>query len=244
MSPDLQSQLEAEADPKVVEEVGRAAARGSRKLLILLGIALLLFALLHFTALGERVRDWPAMQQLMAAGDAEAALWFVVVTVALMAVGTPRLLFYVLGGFAFGFWAGLGLSLVGSLIASFLVFRAARWGGRDWLRKRFGHRPLFARIVGVRPTALSVALVRCLPVSNVVINVALALSRVRNRAFVWGTLVGFLPQGVVAVLLGSGLADDVPLDGAIQLIAAGVIALLFLVWSLWRRRGQSAGVGG
>jgi uncharacterized membrane protein YdjX (TVP38/TMEM64 family) len=190
---------------------------------------------MHLTGIDEQVRDWSAIRELMEAGDIEAAAWFVVITVLLMAVGTPRLLFFALGGFAFGFWEGLGLALLASLIASFLVFRIARWGGREWLVNSFGHRPLFARIVSVRPTVLSVALVRCLPVSNLVINVGLALSRVRNRAFVWGTLIGFLPQGVVAVLLGSGVADDVPLEGAVQLIAAGVIALLFLVYSLWRR---------
>lgn len=224
------------------EEVDQAAERGSRKLLILLAAALLLFALMHFTGVGDRVRDWPAMRELMQAGDAEAALWFLGITVVLMMAGTPRLLFYALGGFVFGFWPGLGLSLLGSLIASFAVFRVARWGGRDWLRRRFGRHRLFGRIVGVRPTILSVALVRCLPVSNLVINIALALSRVRNRAFVWGTLIGFLPQGVVAVLLGSGVAEDVPLQGAVQLAAAGVIASLFLGVSLWRRRDRAAGV--
>lgn len=243
MDRETRAPADMEADPRVVEEVGQAAERGSRKLLILLAVALLLFGFLHFTALGERLHDGPELRALMEGGGLEAAVWFVGLTVALMAVGTPRLLFYALGGFAFGFWAGLGLSLLASLLASFIVFRAARWGGRDWLRRRFGQRLLFARIVAVQPTVLSVALVRCLPVSNLVINIGLALSRVRNRAFVWGTLIGFLPQGVVAVLLGSGVSDDVPLEGAVQLVAAGVIALLFLLYSLWRRRAVQAGEG-
>lgn len=225
-----------DADPAIVAEVGRAAARGSRKLFVFLGIAALLFGLMHLTPLGERIRDWPAIYALMESGGWEAALWFVGLTAALMAVGTPRLLFYVLGGFAFGFWAGLALSLVGSLIGSFIAFRAARWGGRDWLKRRFGQRRFFARIVQTRPTALSVALVRCLPVSNAVINIALAMSRVRSRAFLLGTLIGFLPQGVVAVLIGSGVADDVPLEGAIQLVAAALIALMISGYSIWRKR--------
>lgn len=226
----------SDADPAMLAEVERSAVRGSRKLLVFLGIAVALFGLMHFTPLGERIRDWPAIYALMETGGWEAALWFVGLTAALMAVGTPRLLFYVLGGFAFGFWAGLALSLVGSLIGSFISFRAARWGGRDWLRRRFGQRRFFARIVETRPTVLSVALVRCLPVSNAVINVALAMSRVRSRAFVFGTLIGFLPQGVVAVLIGSGVADDVPMEGAVQLGAAAVIALALFVFSARRRR--------
>jgi uncharacterized membrane protein YdjX (TVP38/TMEM64 family) len=116
------------------------------------------------------------------------------------------------------------------------VFRIARWGGRDWLRRRFGGHRAFARIVGTRPTALSVALVRCLPVSNLIINLALAMSRVRGRAFVAGTLLGFLPQGVVAALVGAGIADEVAWEGAVQLAAAALIVLVLFVVAVRRRR--------
>lgn len=227
-------------DPAFEAELQRAARAGTRKLLILIAVAAVLFVLLEFTPAGERVRDWPALYELMAGGDGEAALWFVAVTVVLMMVGTPRLLFYALGGFAFGFWNGLALALVASLIASWLVFRIARWGGRDWLRGRFGGHRLFARIVGTRPTALSVALVRCLPVSNLIINLALAMSRVRSRAFVLGTLLGFLPQGVVAVLIGAGIADEVAWEGAVQLAAAALIVLLLFVFAVRRWRNEGA----
>ncbi|MBA4743101.1 MAG: VTT domain-containing protein [Azoarcus sp.] len=226
--------------PVFEAEFERAAHSGTRKLVILIAVAIVLFVLLEFTPAGERVRDWPALYELMAGGDGEAALWFVGVTIALMMVGTPRLLFYALGGFAFGFWVGLALALVASLIASWLVFRIARWGGRGWLRRRFGGHRLFARIVGTRPTALSVALVRCLPLSNLIINLALAMSRVRSRAFVLGTLLGFLPQGVVAVLLGAGIADDVAWEGAVQLAAAALIVLLLFVFAVLRRRSEGA----
>lgn len=232
---------DSEVDREVASEVGRAARVGSRKLVLIVLLAALLFGLFRLTPLGERVQDWPALYEMLAGGDAQAGLWFVLLTVVLMSVGTPRLLFYALGGFAFGFWVGLGLSLLGSLIASWLVFRAARWGGRDWLRGRFGGHRLFARIVAMRPTALSVALVRCLPLSNIVINIALAMSRVRSHAFVVGTVIGFLPQGVVATLVGSGVADDVAWEGAAQLSAAALIALSLLAWTAWqrRRRGEA-----
>ena len=236
MKTDEVRSMAGEADPRVTEVIGQAAERGSRKLLVLIAIALLVFVLLHFTGLGGYLRDWPAIQALMETGDAWAVMWFLVITIGLMVIGTPRLLFYALGGMLFGFWAGLALSLVGSLVASYVVFRVARWGGRDWLLQRYGRRPMFARIVGVRPTTPSVALVRCLPVSNAIVNIALALSRVGDKAFFVGTLLGFLPQGVVAVLIGSGLTDDTALDGAAQLVAAGLIALLFLGFALRRRR--------
>jgi uncharacterized membrane protein YdjX (TVP38/TMEM64 family) len=223
-------------DPVVAAEIERAARAGSRKMTTFIVIAVVIFVVLQFTPAGDRVRDWPAIYELMAGGDLEAALWFVGLTIVLMALGTPRLLFYGLAGFAFGFWEGLGLAIVGSLIASWLVFRVARWAGRDWLRARLGHHRFFARIVGIQPTALSVALVRCLPVSNLIINLALAVSRVRGRAFMLGTLVGFLPQGVVATLIGSGVADEVPWEGAVQLAVAALIVAALFGASVWRRR--------
>lgn len=228
-------------DPAEVEhgDDGRAAAtRGLRKLAALLTVAALLFGLVHFTPLGERLRDLPAMGALMHSGGVEAAIWFFGITVLLMMVGMPRLIFYALAGFVFGFEVGLLLALAASMLASFAVFRAARWGGRDWLVQRFGARPLFARIVAVQPTVLSVALVRCLPVSNIILNVALALSTVGTRAFLLGTLIGFLPQGLIAALIGSGVSEYTPLQGAVQLAAAGVIALLFLCFSLRRNRAN------
>lgn len=236
--PSLTVSEEVAVDRAVVAEVERAAGRASRKLFAFVAVALVLFGVMHFTPLGERIRDWPALYEMLSGGDVEAAVWFVFLTAALMAVGTPRLLFYILGGFAFGFWLGLALSLVGSMMGSFVAFRVVRWGGRDWLRRRFGQHRFFARIVGTRPTALSVALVRCLPVSNAIINVALAMSRVRSRAFLLGTFIGFLPQGVVAVLVGSGIADEVAWEGAVQLSAAALIALLIFWYSVRRQRRE------
>ncbi|NMG02078.1 hypothetical protein, partial [Azoarcus taiwanensis] len=84
----------------------------------------------------------------------------------------------------------------------------------------------------------SVALVRMLPVSNMILNVGLSLSRVGNRAFLFGTLLGFMPQGVVAVLVGSGVGEEVVLRGAVQIGIAAVILVVVMVWSARRLRAR------
>jgi uncharacterized membrane protein YdjX (TVP38/TMEM64 family) len=233
------------AADEVEREFVQVASSGARKLLVLLVVVAAALMLLHFTPLGERVRDWPAYYELLADGGAQAALYFVLLTAGLMAVGTPRLLFYALGGFAFGFWEGLLLSLCGSLLGSFIAFRTVRWGGRGWLAARFGHRRFLRYVVATQPTVWSVALIRFLPVSNAVLNVGLALSRTGNRAFLLGTLIGFLPQGVVAALVGSGMADGRAWEGSMQFGAvAGVVVVLLVCsvqlarWSLRRQRAE------
>ena len=177
-----------DALPPDLEQV---AENTLRKLLTLLAIGAGLLLVIHATPFGEHVRSWDSLAELFKAGGINAQIYFVVISTFLIMAGTPRLLFCTLGGFAFGFWEGLLWSTCSSLIGSFITFRAARWGGRAWLTERFGRHRFFARIVHAQPTVASVALIRMLPVSNVIINVGLALSHVGNRAFLAGSVLGF-----------------------------------------------------
>lgn len=219
-------------------EIESVTRNTSRKLLVLLAVGAVLLLLIHSTPVGEQIRNWDSLANLFKAGGIQAEAYFVLISAFLIMLGTPRLLFYGLGGFAFGFWEGLLWSLVSSLIGSYMAFKAARWGGREWLTERFGGRRFFQRVVHSRPTVASVAFLRMLPVSNGVINVGLALSRVGSRAFLLGSLIGFLPQGVVAVIVGSGVAADVPWSGAIQI---GIAAVLLLAIFLWSSKNQKKG---
>lgn len=223
-------------DESSAPDLEQVAQNTSRKLLILLAIGAALFLTIHLTPFGEHVRNWDSLTELFKAGGIQAELYFVVISSILIMLGTPRLLFCGLAGFAFGFWQGMFWSLGSSLIGSFLAFRAARWGGRAWLTERFGKQRFFARIVHAKPTIASVALIRMLPVSNGIINVGLALGHVSNRAFLIGSILGFLPQGIVAVIIGSGMAEDVPWAGAAQIGVAGLLLVGIYFWTSRQRR--------
>ena len=79
---------------------------------------------------------------------------------------------------------------------------------------------------------------RMLPVSNAIINAGLALSEVGNSAFLLGSLVGFLPQGVIAVIIGTGMADDIPWAGPLQLVIVGILLVLTFFLSARNRKKQ------
>jgi len=224
----MNEDLPDEAPAPDLEQVARNT---SRKLLILLALGAGLLWVIHATPLGEQVRSSEALERLFRSGGLKAELYFTVISAFLIMLGTPRLLFCALGGLVFGFWAGLFWSLLGSLIGSFAAFRAARWAGRAWLTERFGQRRFFKRIVHAEPTLASVVVMRMLPVSNGLINVGLALSQVNARDFLLGSLVGFLPQGVVAVVVGSGLAKEVPWAGAVQIGIAGMLLIGIYFWA-------------
>ena len=236
--PDVQDEGESE-DEAQTPDLEQVAQTTSRKLLTLLGIGALILLLIHTTPFGEQLRNWDALTQTFKAGGLKAELYFVLISSFLIMLGTPRLLFCALAGFAFGFWQGLFWSLCSSLIGSFIAFRAARWGGKAWLTERYGHRRFFGRIVHSKPTVASVVAMRLLPVSNAIINIGLALSHVGNRAFLLGSLVGFLPQGIVAVIIGSGMAEDVPWAGAAQIGIAAAILLVTFFWTARKHRRRS-----
>ncbi|MCC5796059.1 MAG: TVP38/TMEM64 family protein [Methylophaga sp.] len=227
--------------PEVQQELKRSARKDLRKFLILFLIGLSIYLLVNFTPFADFL-DLKEVSILDGERTLKLAGVFVLMTVLLMSIGTPRLPFYVLAGFVFGFFEGLGLALIGSLIGSFVMFRAARWGGRSWLLRRFGHKPVLQRILQTQPTITAVAMTRILPISNVFINIGLAMSKVRSRAFLLGSLIGFLPQGIIATLIGSGAADDVAWEGAAQLAiaAAGLMVMLWL-FSRWLYRQKQTG---
>ncbi len=234
--PDTSEETREASLEEEAPELDQVAKDTSRKLLTLLVVGALLLLLIHNTPFGEHVRNWDSLAELFKAGGLQAEMYFVLISSFLIMVGTPRLLFCALGGFAFGFWEGLAWSLLSSLIGSFLAFKAARWGGRAWLAEHFGQRRFFGRIVHAKPTIPSVTLIRMLPVSNAIINFGLALSHVGDRTFLIGSLIGFLPQGVVAVIIGSGMAEDVPWAGAAQIGIAGILLLAILFWASRQRR--------
>ena len=235
--PDLPNeQIDEDGDETESAELEQVAENTSRKLLILLGIGALILLLIHTTPFGEQFRNWDALAHTFEGGGIKAELYFVLISSVLMTFGAPRLLFCGLAGFAFGFWEGLFWSLASSLLGSFMAFRAARWGGKGWLTERFGHRRFFGRIVRSKPTVASVFAMRMLPVSNAIINIGLALSHVGDRAFLLGSLLGFLPQGIVAVVIGSGMATDVPWMGAAQIGVAGIVLLATFFWTARKHR--------
>ena len=238
--PDLPNeQIDEDGDETESAELEQVAENTSRKLLILLGIGALILLLIHTTPFGEQFRNWDALAHTFEGGGIKAELYFVLISSVLMMFGAPRLLFCGLAGFAFGFWEGMFWSLGSSLLGSYAAFRAARWGGKDWLTERFGHRRFFGRIVHSKPTVASVFAMRMLPVSNAIINFGLALSQAGNRAFLLGSLLGFLPQGIVAVIIGSGIAKDVPWAGAWQIGGAGILLAGLFAWSKRRHSRRS-----
>lgn len=230
---------EGAEDDIELSSVAPGFSKELRRLVMLLAAAAAAFCLLYFTPLGALTRDIHKLRAFLAGDDWWAETAYALAVVGLVALGAPRLIFYLLGGLAFGFWQGLLLAQAGAVAGSYLTFCAVRSGGRGWLRQRFGNHRFVGKAFRVRSSVKAVVMIRQLPLTSVMINGGLALSQVSARVFLLGTFIGYLPQGIVAVLIGSGVVDERAMEGFGKLAAAG-IALTLGAFMLWRwRRGKA-----
>jgi uncharacterized membrane protein YdjX (TVP38/TMEM64 family) len=205
---------------------------GSGTLLRAVLIAVVLVAAVlavHLTPIGA----WLANVQRLRTTLAGMGVWVyplsALAVAVLVACGVPRLLFCAAGGMFFGFWLGLLIAQLGTLLGHYGVFLFVRWGGRDWVLHRWPRLRKWADLMHEQGV-VGVILVRQLPAHAMLINVSLGLSHVKHRHFLLGSAIGLLPEAVPATLVGAGLVKASLKDSAGYLsIAAGGVALLWIV---------------
>lgn len=121
-------------------------------------------------------------------------------------VGLPRQAVCFLGGYAFGLGEGVILAEAASGIGCLLCFLYARLMGRELVRHRFSERlEKLDAVLKEHPLSMAM-MIRLLPVgSNVLTNLLAGVSSVALLPFLAGSLIGYLPQTAIFVLLGSGI---------------------------------------
>lgn len=149
-----------------------------------------------------------------------APLVFTAAAALLTTIGVPRLLLYSLGGMAFGFAWGLVWTQIGTLLGSYAIFMFVRWRGRDCILGHFPRLRSFSQSLESRGL-MAVVLIRQLPLNGFYNTVFLGLTPVSHGDFLLGSLLGFLPLGVTACLLGAGLIQGDWLKG-VRYIALGL----------------------
>lgn len=150
-------------------------------------------------------------------------LLFVAVGALAAALAMPRQVISFLGGYAFGLMTGTLLALIAITLACALSFLCARWLGRQFIAARFG--PRIQRIdafLSCNPFTMAL-LIRLLPVgNNLLTNLTAGVTSVRAFPFILGSMLGYIPQTLVFVLIGSGVNVD-------PTLRIGLAVVLFLV---------------
>lgn len=137
-----------------------------------------------------------------------AAAAFLAAYVAVAVLCLPVWWLQMIGGVAFGLWAGGALSLAGSAIGAGVTAGLAEWFAGDWFRRRVEGRQARLRWVDEAMGHNGLLVVMAVRLTHVVpfgvSNVALGLSRVSTRDVLVGTLLGNVPAVAVYVGLGAG----------------------------------------
>jgi uncharacterized membrane protein YdjX (TVP38/TMEM64 family) len=181
--------------------------------------------------------------------SAAAPLLTLAAFVAAVLLAVPLTLMVVVTVLVFGPWLGYAYSLPGALAGATAAYAVGRLLGRSSLRQLAGSR--FGRLVqGLdRRGALTLAMVRVIPVAPfTLLNLAAGAARIRLRDFLLGTLLGLAP-GMFAVVLLTNLARNGVLSpGAGTLLALAMVAALvgLAAYQLgkWLMRSAQQAAGG
>ncbi len=226
-------------EPAPVELETEAAestkSSGLRFIVMALVVAVCL-ALFHLTPLKHYATDLYAFRDKIQETGMWAPMAFLGLTTVLIAVGVPRLPLCALGGMLFGFLQGFLLGQFAALFGSYATFVFARWGGRDWVRKRVAQDGKLNKLLK-HPSLFSVFLVRQLPIIGIVPNLVLGLTPVRHRVFLVGSFLGYLPSAAWVALIGSGIGKQ-SLAHALSQISLAMLGLggvSAIAWYLRRR---------
>ncbi|HEY2479694.1 MAG TPA: VTT domain-containing protein [Solirubrobacterales bacterium] len=144
-------------------------------------------------------------------------------------------------GFAYGFFGGLGIVVVGWMLSALICYwfgagvarpLLARWFGEE----RFSH---YERMVERGGITLLIAL-RLLPIVPFsLISYAAGAARVPFHRYCWTTAVGFLPITALAVYLGTRLEGISATDPAVIGALLAAVALILVANWIIKRSGAT-----
>ncbi len=170
--------------------------------------------------------------------------WLIFISIGglLTAVGFPRQVLSFLGGYAFGVVKGTTIAVLATALGCSLTFFYARFFGRAWVQRKFPRK--IKRIddfLSENPFAMTL-LIRLLPVGNNMATSACAgVSGVSPFAFIFGSMVGYIPQTLVFALAGSGVELNPQWNIALSVILFIVSGLLGVYLYRRYRHGKTLG---
>ena len=168
----------------------------------------------------------------------DAAL-FVLAGALACAVGMPRQIVAFAAGYAWGLAPGAGLALLAQVIGCALDLFWARMVARDFVRARLHGRMAQLDMRLTRRPFLAALILRLMPIgNNLLLNLLAGVSAVSATGFLAGSAIGFVPQTVIFVLLGSGsrIARGTQIElGILLFVVSTLLGLLLL------KRSRSTG---
>lgn len=157
------------------------------------------------------------------------------------ASGLPRQLAAFLGGYAFGFVAGVLLATFAATLGCILTFYVAKVIARPIIKKRYLDKiQTINKFLDDRTFTMTI-IIRLLPFgSNLITNMVAGVAQINNRQFFLGSFIGYLPQMIIFALVGSGIEVmsvwKISLSIALLLVSSILSGHLYNEYKLERSR--------
>ncbi|WP_133407798.1 TVP38/TMEM64 family protein [Parashewanella tropica] len=179
----------------------------SRSVLLLSALMLVLIAALQFGVFGNTDVHLKLVSIFSHAGWSGWGL-FIVVSILFTAIGGARqMIALACGAVLGGVWGSLLstlLTLLGSLLT---IFYIRQFGGR-WFKKRYQSKLELVTSLMQKRTWLWICAIRLMPIgSNLLTNIAAALSQLPLGGILFGSFIGYLPQMMLFSFVGAGIAQ-------------------------------------
>jgi len=211
------------------------------------GVAIVTTAVVARHLLGERFEPGAILTLLRGARDSAWAVpAYLAIYFASTAMLMPAIAMHVAAGAVWGFGQGWLLAFLGANLASNAQFAIGRWVGPQRVKAWLLQRGLTGLVEELEQRgALTIMIVRQLPLPFVGVNVGAGASPVTWPQFVVGNAVGLLPSITIYTYFAATLADGVEgarTEALIRAVIAAVAAVGIGLFSRWlSRRRRAAG---
>ena len=182
-------------------------------------------------------RDREALRIWLDARGAWAGLAFVGLQVFQVVVFVvPGEIVQVAGGYAFGFWSGAALSLLGITLGSLVNFAAGRFLGRPFVERIFAKEKIEAveKVTASGKAAAGFFLLFVVPgIPKDALCYVAGMAALGLPSFLGVSMLGRLPGILGSSFMGSAAFDR---DYRAALVVLGIASLLFVLGLLFKKR--------
>lgn len=133
----------------------------------------------------------------------------------------------IVGGYLFGVFFGVLYLMIGATIGAIIFFLVVRYLLGSYLQQRFAARLVRFNHLIERRGWLFLLMLRCLPlIPFAMVNILAGLTNIRFSTFVWTTMLGVIPTGLVFTYAGRQLGNIQRLQDIFTPSILGVLLLL------------------
>lgn len=136
----------------------------------------------------------------------QGAVTFVAILTLAMAIGLPRQITALSGGYLFGVSYGMLLATISAIFGCIITLILARKLFSNLVQQHYPKQLIRVQSFFAHQTFLKAVIIRLIPAgSNFLTNILAGSARAPTAAYICGSALGFIPQMAIFTLMGAGL---------------------------------------